>query len=272
MLSNRARGEAKKLRSKKKWRKERTELACFSPTSRARSSTTDAMVDQRLSRRRPGAPPTGLALGANCSIEEIYCRSRIGPDPALRRLPSTFRSSYGNRGNGRIWQFSCGLEKGTGWTEFAAEDRVQRRSWFRVLAIAAPAALIAAVAIAMFVVRASVGSDVGPRTEVRAADLAKDAGSVRQTAIPVSVRTQTFSGVITDDHCGARHDMRSNKSPSECTAACLRHGANYILVNGDKSYRLEGNADELARFSGTRVTLTGSLKGNRINVSSVAWE
>jgi len=66
--------------------------------------------------------------------------------------------------------------------------------------------------------------------------------------------------------------MRSNLSTSECTQACLRRGANYILVNGDKSYRLEGRADELAAFSGPRVTLTGSLTGNRINVSSIAWE
>jgi hypothetical protein len=149
---------------------------------------------------------------------------------------------------------------------------VQRRSWFRVLAIAAPAALIAAAAIAMFVARASVNSDIGPTTEPRVADLANDTGTIRQTAVPPSVRTQTFSGVITDDHCGARHDMHSNKSTSECTQACLRRGANYILVNGDRSYRLEGNGDALAQFSGTRVTLTGSLKGNRINVSSVAWE
>ena len=149
---------------------------------------------------------------------------------------------------------------------------MQRRSWFRVLAIAAPAALIAAAAVAMFVARASVRSDITPRTEARVADLANDAGSVRQTANPVSARTQTFSGVITDDHCGARHDMHSNQSTAECTQACLRRGANYVLVNGDKSYHLEGKADELAAFSGTRVTLTGSLKGNRIDVSSIAWE
>jgi len=66
--------------------------------------------------------------------------------------------------------------------------------------------------------------------------------------------------------------MHSNQSTAECTQACLRRGANYVLVNGDKSYHLEGKADELAAFSGTRVTLTGSLKGNRIDVSSIAWE
>jgi hypothetical protein len=148
---------------------------------------------------------------------------------------------------------------------------VQYRSWFRFLAIAAPAALIAALAIAMFVARANVKSDIGQKMEPPVADLGNAAGTVPHTAIP-PVPTRTFSGVITDDRCGARHDMHSAKTPSECIEACLRRGANYILVNGDKTYRLEGNADQLGSFSGTRVKLIGSLAGNRINVSSIAWE
>ncbi len=66
--------------------------------------------------------------------------------------------------------------------------------------------------------------------------------------------------------------MNSGESPSECTRACVRRGAKYILVNGDRSYRLDGNPDELEKFTGTRVSLTGWLKGNRIHVSSIAWE
>jgi hypothetical protein len=147
---------------------------------------------------------------------------------------------------------------------------VQYRSWFRVLAIATPSA-IAALAIAMFVARASVRSDIGPRMEPRIADLGNDAASVSHSGIP-PVPAHTFRGLITDDHCGARHDMHSGKSTSECTQACLRRGANYILVNGDKTYRLEGNPDQLGPFSGTRVKLTGALAGNRITVSSIAWE
>jgi hypothetical protein len=149
---------------------------------------------------------------------------------------------------------------------------VQRRSWFRILAIAAPAALIAAAALAMFVARASVRSDIGQRAEPRVADLGSQAVSTAQKVLPRPLPTKTFSGVVTDDHCGARHDMHSGKSPSECTEACLRRGANYILVNGDTNYRLEGNADQLSTFSGIRVQLTGSLTGNRIVVSSIALQ
>jgi len=87
-----------------------------------------------------------------------------------------------------------------------------------------------------------------------------------------SLPTRTFSGVITDDHCAARHDMGSGMGASECTRVCVHRGANYVLVDGDKSYRLEGNNTQLGIYSGTRVELTGSLAGNRIQVSSIALD
>jgi len=80
---------------------------------------------------------------------------------------------------------------------------------------------------------------------------------------------QTFTGLITDDHCGARHDMGSDKSPAECAKACVHNGANYALVDGDKSYALKGDAAELARASGRRVTLNGSLSGDTIQITSL---
>jgi hypothetical protein len=80
---------------------------------------------------------------------------------------------------------------------------------------------------------------------------------------------ETFSGLLTDDHCGARHDMGSNKSPAECARACVRNGAKYALVAGDKSYTLKGNAEDFSRQSGQRVTLLGSLEGKIIQVSSI---
>jgi len=80
----------------------------------------------------------------------------------------------------------------------------------------------------------------------------------------------TFTGLVTDDHCGARHDMGSGKSPAECAKACVRNGAKYALVDGEKTYTLQGNSDELARASGRRVSLSGSLQGNTIQVRSIA--
>ena len=157
-----------------------------------------------------------------------------------------------------MWQFSC---------ESISEGVVQSRSWYRFFAVAAPAALIGAMAIAALVGGATVRSDSGQTIE----DSQKDAGGVSLNRTE-SLPTRTFSGVITDEHCAARHDMRSGMSASECTRVCVHRGGNYVLIDGDKAYRLEGNATELGIYSGTRVALTGSLAGNRIQVSSIALD
>jgi hypothetical protein len=212
----------------------------------------------------PRRTPTGLVLGAICSIDEHYCPSSIELKVPARRFFAHFEAVMAASGNRPIWQFSCGL---------ICEGVVQNLSWFRCLAIAAPTALIAAMAIAALVGDATVRSDSGQTNEPRLADpgLAGGlSGGPPETSRPVSI--ETFSGVITDDHCAARHDMWSGMSASECSRVCVRRDANYVLVDGDKSYRLEGNANELGIFSGTRVELTGSLAGNRIQVSSIAIE
>ena len=151
---------------------------------------------------------------------------------------------------------------------------MQNRSWLRFLAIAGPAALIAALAIGMFVDGSTVRSDSGQTMEPRLTDPGKEAGdrSVSASEVSHSVPTRTFTGVITDDHCAARHDRGSGMGASECTRVCVSRGAKYVLVDGDKTYRLEGNVTQLGIYSGTRVQLTGSLAGNRIQVSSIAVE
>ena len=83
---------------------------------------------------------------------------------------------------------------------------------------------------------------------------------------------KTFSGVITDSFCGAKHNAKFNKSAAECTQACVRNGAHYALVDGDKLYILEGNHSEFDRFAGERVQINGTLRENTIQVSSLTTE
>jgi hypothetical protein len=78
----------------------------------------------------------------------------------------------------------------------------------------------------------------------------------------------SFSGLITDSYCGARHQRHSNLAPEDCARACIRNGATYVLVNGHRRYKLSGNEESLNKFLGTRATVTGTLQGKTILVSS----
>ena len=126
------------------------------------------------------------------------------------------------------------------------------RSWLSLLTFCASAALAAGLALGL----------VFTGTSAVFAAAATDESNVAQPQ-PV------FSGVITDSRCAARHADNSGKSPAECTIACVRNGAKYSLVNGDKKYALDGNSDELSRWASQRVTIDGTRAGDTIKVTSI---
>jgi hypothetical protein len=78
----------------------------------------------------------------------------------------------------------------------------------------------------------------------------------------------TFVGLVSDSDCGPRHKMR-DKSAEECTRACQRAGSAYVLVAGEKIYKLEGNANDVAVLAGQKAKITGTLEGNTIIVNQV---
>jgi len=147
-----------------------------------------------------------------------------------------------------------------------------KRSSFALLSFCMTTVLVVALAMALlfasvtltFALARTLSPVIDKSTE---ADSGVAAAATAQ-ASPVA-NLQSFVGLITDDHCGARHDMGSDKSPSECANACVHNGAKYALVDGDKSYALAGDVAELARASGRRVTLNGSLEGDTIQVTSL---
>ena len=81
---------------------------------------------------------------------------------------------------------------------------------------------------------------------------------------------KTFSGMITDSHCGARHSMDSGKTSAECARSCVRNGSRYLLVDGEVIHALEGNPAQLDKLAGERVEVVGLLEGDTIKVRSVA--
>ena len=80
---------------------------------------------------------------------------------------------------------------------------------------------------------------------------------------------QTFSGVVTDAHCGAKHATDSSQNASGCTRLCVKSGSSYALVSGETVFALNGDGGFLDRFAGQRVKIWGSLEGSEIRVDSV---
>lgn len=78
----------------------------------------------------------------------------------------------------------------------------------------------------------------------------------------------TVSGVISDSMCGAHHMMK-DASAAQCTRVCVKQGADYALVAGDKVYTLKGDKAQFDRFAGQPVTVKGSVSGATINVSAL---
>jgi hypothetical protein len=82
----------------------------------------------------------------------------------------------------------------------------------------------------------------------------------------------TFTGEVGDAMCGRKH--MEGEPAAECTRACVAHGSKFALVVGDKIYTLE-TSDKAAlatldKQAGKTATVTGTLDGDTITVSSVA--
>lgn len=79
---------------------------------------------------------------------------------------------------------------------------------------------------------------------------------------------KSFSGVISDSHCGAKHAAASADAAS-CVEKCVAGGAKYVLVSHGKVYQLDAQ-DKFQGMGGKQVKVTGTLNGDTLTVSSVA--
>ena len=87
-------------------------------------------------------------------------------------------------------------------------------------------------------------------------------------AFAAVAQQQSFTGVVTDSMCGATH-MAKDKTPAECTQMCVKDGMKYALAADKKLYTLEGHEAELAKLAGQKVTVTGTINGDTLTVTSV---
>jgi hypothetical protein len=85
---------------------------------------------------------------------------------------------------------------------------------------------------------------------------------------------ETWTGVISDDLCGPKHEAPSEGGPeltaAECTLACVRGGSKFAFVVDDDVYGIVDQADPvLATYAGQKVRLTGELSGDAITVKKI---
>jgi hypothetical protein len=131
--------------------------------------------------------------------------------------------------------------------------RVSLRIWFVLSAVCT--AIICVLAYSMTMKGAARPPVAGPQ--------AKEV--VQSSPLP----RESYEGIVTDTHCGAKHSAAVGLSAADCTRVCVHSGESFALVDGEKTYRLKGEEAALKRVAGERVRLAGTLTDNTISVGSV---
>lgn len=140
------------------------------------------------------------------------------------------------------------------------------RFWIEIIVLSS------AVACALALLLATLGiatAATEPEPGQAAVIQPSTAQPVAAPAQPAQTPEQTYEGMVTDTHCGARHEAAIDKTASDCTRACVHAGAQFALVNTDKIYILTGDLETLKRSAGRRSKIVGMLNGDTITVSSI---
>jgi hypothetical protein len=113
-----------------------------------------------------------------------------------------------------------------------------------------------AVALALALLFATVGAAAGVAV-----------GQNTRVAPPAGA--QSFEGMITCSHCGAKHQPALDRSASTCVRVCVHGGAAFALIHDESVYLLEGDLGSFKKLAGQRARVTGTRSGNTIRVDSI---
>jgi len=130
----------------------------------------------------------------------------------------------------------------------------RNRVWIEILLLGA------AIGCALPLLIATLGAAAGASTEE---------GGARQEAPSTK---QTYEGIVSCSRCGARHSAVLGETAADCARICVRGGANFVLVEADATYLLDGDLGVLGRLAGQRARIVGELNGRTIRISAVASE
>ena len=83
----------------------------------------------------------------------------------------------------------------------------------------------------------------------------------------------TFSGVITDTMCGAKHNMVKDQPDEQCIKMCTKGSSEYALYDGNTVMKLTDQKTS-AKYAAKRVKVTGvyNEKTKTIKVTSIQPE
>ena len=94
------------------------------------------------------------------------------------------------------------------------------------------------------------------------------AGLMLTTSLAIAQGAKTLTGTVSDAMCGKTH-MMQGASAAKCTRECVKAGAEYALVVGDKVYTLTGDKAAIDKFAGANVVVKGKLSGSIVAVESI---
>jgi hypothetical protein len=132
-------------------------------------------------------------------------------------------------------------------------------SWLALITFCLTTALVAALALGLLFASATLAFGIAQPSPVEAQI---ESSPSQNTAV------RSITGLVTDAQCGAKH-TDSSKSVAECVRECARKGVKYALLDGDKTYLLEGMGDQLSVVAGQRATISGTIQGDIIKVGSI---
>jgi hypothetical protein len=82
----------------------------------------------------------------------------------------------------------------------------------------------------------------------------------------VSAAPASWTGKISDAMCAGKHQGDAKA----CVAKCIKGGDHYVLVVGDKTYKIANQKfADLVKFGGMDAVVTGELKDDTITVTKI---
>jgi cytochrome c-type biogenesis protein CcmE len=137
----------------------------------------------------------------------------------------------------------------------------RNRFWIEIIA------MCSAIACAVALLIATLGAVVSFTAEPAVGQQAQ-VSATPQIQVQADA-SQTFEGMVTCSLCGAKHSVELGQSAATCTRSCVRSGATFALVDGEKVYQLDGDLTLLHKIAGQRVRVVGVARGTTITVSSL---